>query len=79
MLSHRLPVIGLVGFYPTNNLIGREFLLKRLATLPRLASGNMEHYPAFRRAIPHFRVDPRALLTRLPLLQLALKPFDLHA
>ena len=33
MLSHRLPVIGLVSHYLTNYLIGRRPLLKRLATL----------------------------------------------
>ncbi len=27
VLSHRLPVIGLVGYYPTNYLIGRRPLL----------------------------------------------------
>jgi len=32
MLSHRLPVFGLVGFYPTNYLIGRKPLLKRNPT-----------------------------------------------
>ena len=29
MLSHPLPVIVLVGFYPTNKLIGRRLILKR--------------------------------------------------
>ncbi len=29
MLSHRLPVYGLVGFYPTNYLIGRKPLPER--------------------------------------------------
>ena len=29
ILSDQLPVIGLVGFYPTNYLIGREPLLRR--------------------------------------------------
>jgi len=29
MLSHRLPVIGLVGHYPTNYLIGRKPFSKR--------------------------------------------------
>ena len=31
MLSHRLPVVGLVGFYLTNYLIGRKPLPKRLS------------------------------------------------
>jgi hypothetical protein len=29
ILSDQLPVIGLVGYYPTNNLIGREPFLNR--------------------------------------------------
>src|SRR5690554_8120292 len=33
MLSHRLTVVALVGRYPTNKLIVRRLLLKRLATL----------------------------------------------
>ena len=33
-LSHPLPVIGLVGRYPTNYLMGRRSIQKRLSTLP---------------------------------------------
>ncbi len=33
MLSHPLPVIALVGYYPANKLIGHRPLSKRLATL----------------------------------------------
>ena len=33
MLSHRLAVIALVGFYPTNKLIARRLLQKRIAAL----------------------------------------------
>ena len=29
ILSDQLPVIGLVGIYPTNNLIGRRLILDR--------------------------------------------------
>ena len=29
MLSHPLPIIGLVGHYPTNNLIGRGLIPRR--------------------------------------------------
>ena len=32
-LSVRLPIVGLVGRYPANYLIGREALLKRIAPL----------------------------------------------
>jgi len=33
MLSHPLPVIALVGHYPTNKLIGRRLLPKQVVTL----------------------------------------------
>jgi hypothetical protein len=36
-LSGQLPVIALVGRYPTNKLIGRETLLRRLAPFPHQA------------------------------------------
>ncbi len=32
MLSHQLPVIALVGFYPTNKLIGVRLLPKQAVT-----------------------------------------------
>src|SRR3989339_1265644 len=46
MLSHRLPVVALVGFYPANKLMGRRLLSSRLAAfflrtyavLPRLSA-----------------------------------------
>ena len=65
MLSHPLPVIALVSHYLTNKLIGRRLLLKRLAAL--IFADHMRYYPAFRLAIPHFKVDSYALLTRPPL------------
>src|SRR3989338_9566669 len=34
VLSHPLPVIALVGFYPANKLIGRRPFFKPLACLP---------------------------------------------
>ena len=46
-LSVQLPVIALVGFYPTNKLIGRRLLSWRTVksfTLTR----TMENYPIFR-------------------------------
>jgi hypothetical protein len=33
VLSDQLPIVALVGHYPTNKLIGREPLRKRLAAL----------------------------------------------
>jgi hypothetical protein len=39
ILSDQLPVKGLVGYYPTNYLIGRKSLPQRLAALA------LRHYP----------------------------------
>ena len=77
-LSVQLPVIALVGFYPTNKLIGRRLLSWRTVksfTLTR----TMENYLSFRIAMFHLEVDSYALLTRLPVTYLATNPFDLHA
>ncbi len=41
ILSDQLPVVALVGFYPTNKLIGRGLILKRLAPLLLLAHGEL--------------------------------------
>ena len=64
-LSGRLPVIGLVGLYPTNYLMGRSQLLERLLTLYPL--GTIEYYPRSPVAIPVSRVPNYVLLTRSPL------------
>ena len=48
-LSVQLPVIALVGFYPTNKLIGRRLISRREVnrfTPPK--AGTMENYPIFR-------------------------------
>ena len=45
ILSDQLPVIGLVGRYPTNYLIGRKPILKRLAALtPKYYSQRVMRY-----------------------------------
>jgi len=58
VLSHPLPVLGLVSHYLTNYLIGRIPLLKQQAfdrkQMPAL--GFMGYYLRFPEAIPHFRV-----------------------
>ena len=59
ILSDQLPVIGLVGHYPTNYLIGRELLLRRpkpFNDTPR-DIGRMRDYPQFPEVIPHRRAD----------------------
>ena len=68
VLSDQLPVIDLVGHYPTNYLIGRRLIPKRLAPLPRIAAGHIEYYSTFRRTILNFGVDSYVLLSRLPLI-----------
>ncbi len=68
ILSDQLPVIGLVGFYPTNNLIGRGLVLDRRSfTHIAKAKGTIRYYVTFRRTIPESRGDSHALLSRLPL------------
>ena len=57
ILSDQLPVIGLVGHYPTNYLIGREPLPRRpmpFIHAPKNAH-RMRDYPQFPEAIPHRR------------------------
>ena len=67
-LSRPLPVIALVSLYLANKLIGRRPFPKRLAPLPfsLAASGAMENYPVFRRAVLHFGVCIYVLLSRSP-------------
>ena len=68
-LSRPLPVIALVGHYPTNKLIGRRLLSRRAVTpfSPVLTPEFTRYYPGFRRAIPHQEVDSYVLRTRPPL------------
>ena len=39
ILSDQLPVIALVGYYPTNKLIGRRLLPERLSPLQKIEDG----------------------------------------
>ena len=61
ILSDRVPVIGLVGRYLTNYLIGRSLLPERkLASRGILypsCDGTIRHYPLFPEAIPVSGVD----------------------
>ena len=59
MLSHRLPVFGLVGFYPTNYLIGRKPLQKRNPDKSENLSPNSRNYRDVRGIKPDFsRLSP---------------------
>ena len=77
--SGQLPVIGLVGRYPTNYLIGRRLFLKRPVTVfPPPKAGLIEYYPRFLGVIFYFRADSYVLLSRPPLPHLAMGTLDLH-
>ena len=78
-LSGPLPVVGLVGSYPTNYLMGRSSPLKQLAlfshqALPLVSlCGLSTPFGALSRSPGQVRY---VLLTRAPLF--LAKPFDLH-
>ncbi len=69
ILSDQRPIVALVGLYPTNQLIGREPLLKRPPErglcLP--LGKPMRSCRRFLAGIPHLRAGIHALLTRPPL------------
>ena len=76
MLSHRLPVYGLVGFYPTNYLIGRKPLPERRPPEGGNLSSNNRNRWDVRGIRPNFSgLSPApgqvtyVLLSRLPLAQ----------
>lgn len=75
VLSHPLPVFGLVGFYPANDLIGRSPLPRRLAALLRRDHGVL-------RTVSHAYPPPRGTFDRItdPSATCPLRgTFDLHA
>jgi hypothetical protein len=54
MLSHPLPIIALVGHYPTNKLVGRSLLLGRNHTFdPGMLSGITHSFPWLFRTLGH--------------------------
>ena len=88
-LSVRLPIVDLVGRYPTNYLIGREPIFQRIAPLiicgcPLMMLCGISS--RFQLLSPSERQVTHALLTRPPLSSLVfppkssvkLAPFDLH-
>ena len=69
-LSVRLPIVDLVGRYPTNYLIGRESIFQRIAPLiaaPCEATILCGISVLFRTLSPSERQVTHALLTRPPL------------
>ncbi len=89
-LSVRLPIVGLVGRYPTNYLIGREPIFQRIAPLIILPCDKIMSCGIsvrFQTLSPSERQVAHALLTRPPLryprfitevLHQRISPFDLH-
>ena len=67
VLSHPLPVFGLVSLYLTNNLIGRSPLPRRPKPLIRLATDHIGYYSGFPRAIPDLGVRRNVFLALSPL------------
>ena len=71
-LSGRLPIIGLVGRYPSNYLIGREPVLHRIAPLTSVSCNTVVLCgisEPFGPLSPCARLVAHALLTRPPLNQ----------
>ena len=71
-LSGRLPIIGLVGRYPSNYLIGREPVLHRIAPLTSVSCNTVVSCgisEPFGPLSPCARLVAHALLTRPPLNQ----------
>ena len=69
-LSGRLPIVGLVGFYPANYLMGREPIHKRFRSLTPLPCGNVVLCgisSRFQLLSPSYGQVAHALLTRPPL------------
>ncbi len=66
MLSHPLDILGLVGHYPTNYLVSRRPVHRRLTIC---SEEIIQYYPRFPAAILVLWVRSDALLPRLPLLQ----------
>ncbi len=66
ILSDQLPIVALVGRYPTNKLIGRGLILQR-EPKPPFSRKTYAVLAGFPRVVPHCRADSHALLTRPPL------------
>ena len=73
ILSDQLLIVALVGFYPTNQLIRRELLLRRINPL---TLQHIEYQHIFLYVILFLRADSHVLLTRSPL-KISF-PYDLH-
>ena len=79
-LSGRLPVVALVGHYPTNKLIGRELILHRQnfqqPQMPEVVISGIR--PRFQGLSQSAGQIAHVLLTRSPLIHPKASSFDLH-
>ena len=79
VLSHPLPVFGLVGRYPANYLIGRSPIPRCSCEL--FSVEDIKYYPQFPVAIPDPEAGTYVFLSLSPLTPSIATggPFDLHA
>lgn len=79
-LSGRLPVVALVGHYPTNKLIGRGLILHRRSFQPSPMRGTVLSgiRPRFQGLSQSAGQIAHVLLTRSPLIHPKASSFDLH-
>ena len=73
ILSNQLLIVALVGLYPTNQLIRRELLFRRINSFTVKHIGYQQ---MFLNVIPFLKADSHVLLTRSPL-KISF-PYDLH-
>ena len=77
-LSGRVPVIGLVGHYPTNSLMGDRLIHRRAVKRFSLAR-SYGISSSFDEVFQNHWGDSYPLLSRSQLINLAIDPFYLHA
>lgn len=79
-LSGRLPVVALVGHYPTNKLIGRGIILNRRSFPPQSMRSTVISgiRPRFQGLSQSSGQISHVLLTRSPLIHPKASSFDLH-
>jgi hypothetical protein len=76
VLSDQLPVYGLVGYYPTNYLMGRRLRFKWIAPLVFRPHWEL---PNLSISYAQLKENSYALLTRLPLTSVILSTLCKHS
>ena len=67
ILSEQLPIVALVGLYPTNQLIGRRLIPQRVPQRPAFIHRSYAVLARVSPGCPPLQADSYALLTRPPL------------